>query len=137
MDDDGRAPAAAAARFFDEPKREVDDDRLDIYERAATVLNELKDALPSAIDDIERLMERIKAAYWEVCGVPENEQSPQRTKPPEEGWGAVRPPAQADCPSTAGSSAAHGCRRVHGRPCPDLWGRPGDALPDAGARLCT
>jgi hypothetical protein len=82
MAEDTPAPAAAAAKFFDEPKREVDDDRLDVYERAASTLNELKEALPSAIGDIERLMERIKAAYWEVCGVPENEQSPQRTKPP-------------------------------------------------------
>ena len=70
----------AAARFFDEPKREVDDDRLDIYERAAAVLNELKGALPpSAISDIERLLERIKAAYWEACGVSQGEDQP----PPE------------------------------------------------------
>jgi len=81
MADDAPAPAAAA-KFFDEPKREVDDDRLDVYERAATVLNELKGARPSATGDIERLMERIKTAYWEVCGVPENEQSPQKTKAP-------------------------------------------------------
>jgi hypothetical protein len=81
MADDGPIPAAAP-KFFDEPKREVDDDRLDVYERAAAVLNELKGALPSATGDIERLMERIKVAYWEVCGVPENEQLPQRTKDP-------------------------------------------------------
>jgi hypothetical protein len=80
MADDG--PAPAAARFFDESKREVDDDRLDVYERAAAVLNELKGALPSATGDIERLVERINAAYWEVCGVPENDQSPQKTKAP-------------------------------------------------------
>jgi hypothetical protein len=79
--DDGAVPAAAA-KFFDEPKREVDDDRLDVYERAAAILNELKGALPSATADIERLTERIKAAYWEVCGVPENEQSPQKTGGP-------------------------------------------------------
>jgi hypothetical protein len=76
MANDGPAPAAAAAKFFDTPRREVDDDRLDVYERAAAVLNELKEALPSAGADIEQLMERIKAAYWEVCGAPENEQSP-------------------------------------------------------------
>jgi hypothetical protein len=82
MADDEPAPASAA-RFFNEPKREVDDDRLDVYERAAAVLNELKGALPpSAIDDIERLLERIKAAYWETCGVPQNEDRPptQKTK---------------------------------------------------------
>jgi hypothetical protein len=80
MADDG--PAPAAARFFDEPKREVDDDRLDVYERAAAVLNELKGALPSATGDIERLVERINAAYWEVCGVPENELR-RKKKPPD------------------------------------------------------
>jgi hypothetical protein len=82
MADDGAVPAAAAAKFFDEPKREVDDDRLDVYERAAAILDELKGALPSATADIERLTGRIKAAYWEVCGVPENEQSPQKTEGP-------------------------------------------------------
>jgi hypothetical protein len=79
MADDEPSPAAAA-KFFEEPKREVDDDRLDVYERAAAVLNELKGALPpSATSDIERLLERIKAAYWEACGVPQNEDQP----PPE------------------------------------------------------
>jgi hypothetical protein len=67
---------AAAAKFFDEPKREVDDDRLDVYERARDAVNELKAALPSATGDIERLLGRINAAYWEVCGVPENEATP-------------------------------------------------------------
>jgi hypothetical protein len=68
---------AAAAKLFDEPVREVDDDRLDVYERARDALNELKAALPpSATDDIERLLERINAAYWEVCGVSENEVTP-------------------------------------------------------------
>jgi hypothetical protein len=42
---DEPAPAAAV-KFFDEPKREVDDDRLDVYERARDALNELKAALP-------------------------------------------------------------------------------------------
>jgi hypothetical protein len=75
---------AAAAKFFDEPKREVDDDRLDVYERARDALKELKATLPSATDDIERLLERINAAYWEVCGVPENEvtPTPPRTEKP-------------------------------------------------------
>jgi hypothetical protein len=80
---DETAPAVAA-KFFDEPKREVDDDRLDVYERARDALNELKAALPSATDDIERLLGRINAAYWEVCGVPEDEVTPappRRTKP--------------------------------------------------------
>jgi hypothetical protein len=77
--------ATAAARFFDEPKREVDDDRLDIYERAAAVLSELKGALPAATSDIERLLERINAAYWEACGVTGNEDRPlpQKAKSPE------------------------------------------------------
>jgi hypothetical protein len=69
-------PRAAAAKFFDEPKREVDDDRLDVYERARDALTELKAALPSATEDIERLLERVNAAYWEVCGVAENEAAP-------------------------------------------------------------
>jgi hypothetical protein len=70
---DEPAPAAAV-KFFDEPKHEVDDDRLDVYERARDALNELKAALPpSAADDIERLLGRINAAYWEVCGVPADE----------------------------------------------------------------
>jgi hypothetical protein len=56
---DETAPATAA-KFFDEPKREVDDDRLDVYERARDALNELKAALPSATDDIERLLGQIK-----------------------------------------------------------------------------
>jgi hypothetical protein len=43
---------------------------------ARDALNELKAALPSAADDIERLLERINAAYWEVCGVSENEVTP-------------------------------------------------------------
>jgi hypothetical protein len=64
------------ARLFDEPIREVVDDRLDVYERARDALNELKAALPSATDDIERLLERINTAYWEVCGVPEKEVTP-------------------------------------------------------------
>jgi hypothetical protein len=84
MADDGPAPVVAA-KHFDEPKREVDDDRLDVYERAAAVLKELKGALPpSATDDIERLLGRINAAYWEVCGVPENEvtPAPARTEKP-------------------------------------------------------
>jgi hypothetical protein len=83
MADDEPAPAPAA-RFFDEPKREVDDDRLDVYERAAAVLNELKGALPpSATSDIERLLELINAAYWEACGVPENVDRPlpKKAKP--------------------------------------------------------
>jgi hypothetical protein len=67
---------AAAAKLFDEPIREVDDDRLDVYERARDALDESKAALPSATDDIKRLLERINAAYWEVCGVPENETTP-------------------------------------------------------------
>jgi hypothetical protein len=66
----------AVAKLFDEPVREVDDDRLDVYERARDALTELKAALPSAADDIERLLERINAAYWEVCGVPEKEVTP-------------------------------------------------------------
>jgi hypothetical protein len=80
---DETAPAVAA-KFFDEPKREVDDDRLDVYERARDALNELKAALPSATDDIERLLGRINAAYWQVCGVPENEvtPAPPRTEKP-------------------------------------------------------
>jgi hypothetical protein len=75
---------AAAAKLFDEPVREVDDDRLDVYERARDALNELKSALPSATDDIERLLGRINAAYWEVCGVPENDVTPAvpRTEKP-------------------------------------------------------
>jgi hypothetical protein len=74
----------AVAKLFDEPIREVDDDRLDVYERARDALNELKAALPSATDDIERLLERVNAAYWEVCGVPENEATPvpPRTEKP-------------------------------------------------------
>jgi hypothetical protein len=78
---DETAPAAVA-KLFDEPVREVDDDRLDVYDRARDALNELKAALPSATDDIERLLERINTAYWEVCGVPENEvtQAPPRTE---------------------------------------------------------
>jgi hypothetical protein len=78
-----KAPAAVA-KLFDEPKREVDDDRLDVYERARDALNELKAALPSATGDIERLLGRINAAYWEVCGVPENEvtPAPPRTEKP-------------------------------------------------------
>jgi hypothetical protein len=84
---DDEPSAAAAARFFEEPKREVDDDRLDVYERAAAVLNELKGALPpSATSDIERLLERIKAAYWEACGVQQNEDQP--------------PPKKANAPGT-------------------------------------
>jgi hypothetical protein len=73
----------AAAKLFDEPVREVDDDRLDVYERARDALNELKAALPpSAADDIERLLGRINAAYWEVCGVPaEVTPAPPGTKP--------------------------------------------------------
>jgi hypothetical protein len=80
---DEPAPAAAV-KFFDEPKREVDDDRLDVYERARGALNELKAALPpSAADDIE-LLGRINAAYWEVCGVPADEVTPvpPRTEKP-------------------------------------------------------
>ena len=75
---------AAPAKLFDEPIREVDDDRLDVYERARDALNELKAALPSAADDIERLLERINAAFWEVCGVLENEvtPAPPRTEKP-------------------------------------------------------
>jgi hypothetical protein len=74
MADENETAPAAAVKFFDEPKREVDDDRLDVYERAAAVLKELEGALPpSATDDIERLLGRINAAYWEVCGVPEEE----------------------------------------------------------------
>jgi hypothetical protein len=49
----------AAAKLFDEPVREVDDDRLDVYERARDALTGLKAALPSAADDIERLLARI------------------------------------------------------------------------------
>jgi hypothetical protein len=82
MADDGAVPATSAAKFFDEPKREVDDDRLEVFERAAAVLNELKEALPTAVGDIERLTERIKAAYWELCGVSESDQSPQSAKTP-------------------------------------------------------
>jgi hypothetical protein len=67
---DETAPGATA-KLFDEPVREVDGDRLDVYERARDALTELKTALPSATDDIEKLLERINAAYWEVCGVPE------------------------------------------------------------------
>jgi hypothetical protein len=80
---DETAPAAVA-KFFDEPVREVDDGRLDVYERARDALAELKAALPSATGDIERLLERINAAYWEVCGVPENEvtPAPPRTEKP-------------------------------------------------------
>jgi hypothetical protein len=80
---DETAPTAAA-KFFDEPKREVDDDRLDVYDRARDALNELKAALPSATHDIERLLGRINTAYWEVCGVPENEvtPAPPRTEKP-------------------------------------------------------
>jgi hypothetical protein len=73
------------AKLFDDPIREVDDDRLDVYERARDVLNELKAALPpSATDDIERPLERINAAFWEVCGVLENEvtPAPPRTEKP-------------------------------------------------------
>jgi hypothetical protein len=75
---------ATPAKLFDEPVREVDDDRLDVYDRARDALTELKAALPSATDDIERLLERINAAYWEVCGVPENEvtPAPPRTEKP-------------------------------------------------------
>ena len=75
---------AAVAKFFDEPKREVDDDRLDVYDRARDALTELKAALPSATDDIERLLGQINAAYWEVCGVPENDvtPAPSRTEKP-------------------------------------------------------
>jgi hypothetical protein len=62
---------APVAKLFDEPVREVDDDRLDVYERARDALTELKAVLPLATDDIERLLERINAAYWEVCGAPE------------------------------------------------------------------
>jgi hypothetical protein len=72
---DETAPAAAA-KLFDEPVREVDDDRLDVYDRARDALNELRAALPSAAEDIERLLGRINAAYWEVCGVPANEVTP-------------------------------------------------------------
>jgi hypothetical protein len=67
---------AAAVKLFDEPIREVDDDRLDVYERARDALTELKAALPSAAEDIERLLEQINAAYWEVCGVPEDDVTP-------------------------------------------------------------
>ena len=39
---------------------------------------------PSAADDIERLLGRINAAYWEVCGVPADEVTPvpPRTEKP-------------------------------------------------------
>jgi hypothetical protein len=57
MADDEPSPAAAA-RFFEEPKREV----------------------------VERLLQRIKAAYWEACGVPQNEDQP--------------PPKKANAPGT-------------------------------------
>jgi hypothetical protein len=67
------------AKLFDSPEPEVDDDRLDVYERAREALNELKSALPpSALNDlgqemfrdIERMLVRITDAYWEVLGVP-------------------------------------------------------------------
>ena len=70
---------APVAKLFDSPEPEVDDDRLDVYERAREALNELKSALPpSALNDpgqemfrdIERMLVRITDAYWEVLGVP-------------------------------------------------------------------
>jgi hypothetical protein len=75
---------APVAKLFDEPVREVDDDRLDVYERARDALTELKAVLPLATDDIERLLERINADYWEVCGAPETAvipASPRKEKP--------------------------------------------------------
>jgi hypothetical protein len=79
-----RTPAPSdqgTAKFFDEPQREIDDDRLDVYDRAMAVLDELKSALPPSAtqsiladtdDDSEMfkaigvLENFIRAAYWEV-----------------------------------------------------------------------
>jgi hypothetical protein len=103
----------AVPKLFDEPVREVDDDRLDVYERARDALAELKAALPSATDDIERLLERINAAYWEVCGVPENEATParpgrrnrnQHSAKPENARGAL--PSAGGSPLLAGTTWA-------------------------------
>jgi hypothetical protein len=79
---------APAAKLFDAPDNDVvdvDDDRLDVYERARDALNELKGALPpSARDDPDEEMfdamvaleNRIKDAYWEVVtGEPPTDES--------------------------------------------------------------
>ena len=74
-----RTAPTPVAKLFDSPEPEVDDDRLDVYERAREALNELKSALPPSalndpgqemFNDIERMLARITNAYWEVLGVP-------------------------------------------------------------------
>jgi hypothetical protein len=74
-----RTAPAPVAKLFDSPEPEVDDDRLDVYERAREALNELKSALPPSafndpdkemFNDIKRVLARITDAYWEVLGVP-------------------------------------------------------------------
>jgi hypothetical protein len=74
-----RTAPAPVAKLFDSPEPQVDDDQLDVYERAREALNELKNALPRSalndpgqemLKDIERMLARITDAYWEVLGVP-------------------------------------------------------------------
>jgi hypothetical protein len=75
LPDDAAAKPSAPAPLFNEPEYEIDDDRLDVYERARDALNELKGALPPSatndpdeemFDAIVALENRIKDAYWEV-----------------------------------------------------------------------